>query len=68
VQEALTRLVDGRTVIAVAHRLSTLRAFDRVVVLDHGTVIEDGAPAELLRQPSVYSRMDQRQRGSPERS
>jgi ATP-binding cassette, subfamily B, bacterial len=68
VQEALTRLVNGRTVIAVAHRLSTLHAFDRVVVLDRGTVIEDGAPAELLRRPGVYSQMDQRQRRSPDRS
>jgi len=55
-------------VIAVAHRLSTLHAFDRVVVLDRGTVIEDGAPAELLRRPGVYSQMDQRQRRSPDRS
>ncbi len=68
VQEALARLVNGRTVIAVAHRLSTLRDFDRVVVLDRGAVIEDGAPAELLRRASVYSRMDQRQRRLPDRS
>ena len=68
VQEALTRLVNGRTVIAVAHRLSTLHAFDRVVVLDRGIIIEDGAPGELLRRPSVYSQMDQRQRRSPDRS
>jgi ATP-binding cassette, subfamily B, bacterial len=65
VQEALARLVDGRTVIAVAHRLSTLRAFDRVVVLERGIIVEDGAPAELLRRPSVYSQMDQRQRRPP---
>ncbi len=68
VQEALARLVNGRTVIAVAHRLSTLRDFDRVVVLDRGAVIEDGAPADLLRRASVYSRMDQRQRRLPDRS
>ena len=43
--------------IAIAHRLSTLRAFDRIVVLERGTIVEDGAPAELLRRPSVYSRM-----------
>jgi ATP-binding cassette subfamily B protein len=66
VQEALARLVNGRTVIAVAHRLSTLRNFDRVVVLERGAVIEDGAPAELLRQPSVYARMEQRQRRPPD--
>jgi ATP-binding cassette subfamily B protein len=49
----------------VAHRLSTLHAFDRVVVLERGRIIEDGAPAELLRQPSVYAQMDQRQRRGP---
>ena len=60
VQEALTRLVEGRTVIAVAHRLSTLRAFDRIVVMERGTIVEDGAPAELFGA-DVYSRMEQRQ-------
>jgi ATP-binding cassette subfamily B protein len=65
VQEALARLAVGRTVIAVAHRLSTLRAFDRIVVLERGVIIEDGSPAELLQRPSVYSQMDQRQRKPP---
>jgi ATP-binding cassette, subfamily B, bacterial len=68
VQQALARLVDGRTVIAIAHRLSTLRAFDRVVVLERGAIIEDGAPVELLQRPSVYSQMEQRQRRLPDRS
>jgi ATP-binding cassette, subfamily B, bacterial len=68
VQEALSRLVNGRTVIAVAHRLSTLRAFDRIVVMERGTIVEDGAPAELLRRPSVYSRMEQRQQRPADRS
>jgi ATP-binding cassette, subfamily B, bacterial len=68
VQEALTRLVNGRTVIAVAHRLSTLRAFDRIVVMERGSIVEDGAPAELLRRPSVYSRMEQRQQRPADRS
>ena len=62
VQEALARLVNGRTVIAVAHRLSTLDAFDRIIVLEHGTIIEDGAPSDLLRRQSVYGRMEARQR------
>ena len=68
VQEALARLVNGRTVIAVAHRLSTLHAFDRIVVLERGAIIEDGAPEELLRQPGLFSRMDQRQRRVSDRS
>jgi ATP-binding cassette subfamily B protein len=67
VQQALARLVDGRTLIAIAHRLSTLYAFDRIVVLERGVIIEDGAPVELLRRPRVYSQMDQRQRKYPDR-
>jgi ATP-binding cassette subfamily B protein len=62
IQGALARLVKGRTVIAIAHRLSTLNSFDRIVVLDHGRIIEDGAPVELLtRKNGVYSRMYARQ-------
>jgi ATP-binding cassette subfamily B protein len=57
IQEALGRLFRGRTVIAIAHRLSTLNAFDRILVLDRGRVIEDGDPAELLRRKGAYSRM-----------
>jgi ATP-binding cassette subfamily B protein len=61
IQAALARLVRGRTVIAIAHRLSTLNSFDRIVVLDHGRIIEDGTPAELLRRKGVYSGMYARQ-------
>jgi ATP-binding cassette subfamily B protein len=57
IQAALARLFKGRTVIAIAHRLSTLAAFDRILVLDRGGVIEEGAPAELLGRQGVYSRM-----------
>jgi ATP-binding cassette, subfamily B, bacterial len=57
IQEALTRLFKGRTVIAIAHRLSTLNAFDRIVVLERGRVIEEGPPPELLVRRGAYSRM-----------
>ncbi|HYM01661.1 MAG TPA: ABC transporter ATP-binding protein [Stellaceae bacterium] len=57
IQDALARLVQGRTVIAVAHRLSTLNSFDRIIVLDRGQIIEDGSAAELLRHQGVYRRM-----------
>lgn len=58
IQEALGRLFKGRTVIAIAHRLSTLNSFDRILVLDRGRVIEDGNPAELLRHKGgAYCRM-----------
>lgn len=61
IQEALMRLAEGRTVIAVAHRLSTLDSFDRIVVLEWGRVVEDGSSHELLRKKGVYSRMYGRQ-------
>jgi ATP-binding cassette, subfamily B, bacterial len=61
IQAALARLVKGRTVIAIAHRLSTLNSFDRIVVLDHGRIIEDGSPTELLKRQGVYSGMYSRQ-------
>ena len=57
IQEALARLLKGRTVIAIAHRLSTLNSFDRIIVLERGRVIEDGDPAELLRRKGAYCRM-----------
>ncbi len=63
IQEALARLFRGRTVIAIAHRLSTLDAFDRIVVLDRGRVVEDGPPRRLLQSRGVYSRMYGRQAG-----
>jgi ATP-binding cassette subfamily B protein len=62
IQEALSRLLKGRTVIAIAHRLSTLDLFDRIVVLDRGRIVEDGAPLRLLQtKGGVYSRMYGRQ-------
>jgi ATP-binding cassette subfamily B protein len=61
IQEALMRLLKGRTVVAIAHRLSTLNSFDRIVVLDRGRIVEDGAPAELVQRKGIYSRMYGRQ-------
>ena len=54
VQEALERLMVGRTVIAVAHRLSTLRDFDRIIVMQSGRVLQDGSPAQLERIEGPY--------------
>jgi ATP-binding cassette, subfamily B, bacterial len=61
IQEALSRLFKGRTVIAIAHRLSTLDSFDRIVVLDRGRIVEDGPPRKLLQSLGVYSKMYGRQ-------
>ena len=54
IREALSRLMRGRTVIAIAHRLATLRNFDRVVVLKHGKIIEDGSPERLMQGHGPY--------------
>jgi ATP-binding cassette subfamily B protein len=63
VQRALDRLMAGRTVIAVAHRLSTLRDFDRIVVMQNGRIVQDGAPAELERRRGPYRELLSRQAG-----
>jgi ATP-binding cassette subfamily B protein len=54
VQAALDDLAAGRTVIAVAHRLSTLRNFDRIVVMQDGRIVDQGSPATLTRRPGPY--------------
>jgi ATP-binding cassette subfamily B protein len=54
IREALGRLMRGRTVIAIAHRLATLRNFDRVVVLKAGKIIEDGSPDRLMQGQGPY--------------
>ena len=51
IQAALEDLMHGRTVIAIAHRLSTLRDFDRIIVMDRGQIVDDGAPSVLARRP-----------------
>jgi ATP-binding cassette subfamily B protein len=53
IREALGRLMRGRTVIAIAHRLSTVRNFDRIIVLQDGRVIQDGAPDFLMRKEGL---------------
>ena len=54
IREALSRLMRGRTVIAIAHRLATLRGFDRVVMLKAGKIIEDGSPDRLMQGRGPY--------------
>jgi ATP-binding cassette subfamily B protein len=61
VQQAIRDRLAGRTVIAVAHRLSTLAAFDRIIVLDRGRIVEDGTPRDLRRFETRFRRMWQRQ-------
>src|SRR5947199_2954974 len=61
VRQALDRLMGGRTVIAIAHRLSSLRSFDRIVVLQSGTICEDGPPQVLLGRNGVYCNLIRRE-------
>ncbi len=61
IREALDRLMRGRTVIAIAHRLSTLRNFERIVVLMAGKVVQDGPPEKLMRGDGVYRELVRRE-------
>jgi ATP-binding cassette, subfamily B, bacterial len=63
IREALSRLMRGRTVIAIAHRLATLRNFDRVVVLQGGRIIEDGPPDILVQGRGPYRELVARELG-----
>ncbi|WOX20846.1 ABC transporter ATP-binding protein [Streptomyces solicathayae] len=63
VQDALWRLMDGRTALVVAHRLSTVATMDRLVVLDRGRIVEQGSHQELLAAEGAYAKLWQHQSG-----
>jgi ATP-binding cassette subfamily B protein len=54
IEAALERLMKGRTVVAIAHRLSTLQSFDRIVVVQHGRLVDEGTPNELAKRAGIY--------------
>ena len=55
VQEALEKLMEGKTTLVIAHRLSTIENADRIVVLDHGRIVENGSHAQLISQNGLYA-------------
>ena len=63
-QEALSRLLAGKTVLVIAHRMRTVEAADKIVVLAEGRVAEEGSPAELMARGGLFCRMVELQQQS----
>jgi subfamily B ATP-binding cassette protein MsbA len=65
VQDALQRLMQGRTTLIVAHRLSTIQHADRIVVMDRGRIVEQGSHAELMVRDGLYARLQAPRASTP---
>src|SRR5690606_7621915 len=63
IQDALWKLMEGRTAIVIAHRLSTIQKMDRILVMENGRVVEEGSHKELIRQNGTYARLWAKQSG-----
>lgn len=66
IQNGLARLMQGRTCIIVAHRLSTIKRVDRIIVLHHGEIVEEGSHQQLLSRPGIYRKLYELQYKSQE--
>ncbi len=63
IQDALWKLMEGRTAVVIAHRLSTVQRMDKIVVLDHGKIVEQGSHQKLLKQKGLYAKLWSHQSG-----
>jgi ATP-binding cassette subfamily B multidrug efflux pump len=63
IQQEMATLMQGKTTIAIAHRLSTIAQMDRLIVMDHGRIVEDGTHAKLLASGGLYAQLWRRQSG-----
>jgi len=63
IQDALWKLMEGRTAIVIAHRLSTIQRMDRIIVMEKGRIAEQGTHKELIRQNGIYAKLWSRQSG-----
>lgn len=63
IQDALWKLMEGRTAIVIAHRLSTIQKMDRILVLDNGRIVEEGSHTQLLKQGGTYAKLWNHQSG-----
>lgn len=63
IQEALWRLMQGRTAIVIAHRLSTIQNMDRIIVMDNGKIVEEGSHKDLLYKNGEYAKLWNKQSG-----
>jgi ATP-binding cassette subfamily B protein len=63
IQDALWKLMEGRTAIVIAHRLSTIQKMDRIVVLENGKIVEEGPHKTLLAKKGTYAKLWAHQSG-----
>ena len=64
IQEAISRLIDGKTVLVIAHRLRTVAGADKIIVLNSGKIAEEGTHDELMARSGLYSKLYNLQQGS----
>jgi ATP-binding cassette subfamily B protein len=63
IQEAMVKLLKGRTCIIIAHRLATVKLANRIIVLDNGKIVEEGTHEQLLRRGGLYAKLYETQFG-----